>query len=76
MLYLGIDGEFDLPHHNIYISKDYAGNLDDIERRHVLSEEPSFYVQNASVTDHTLAPRGQSALCGSERSIDAPLCDT
>jgi phytoene desaturase len=62
MLYLGIDGEFDLPHHTIYIAKDYAGNLDDIERRHVLSEEPSFYVQNASVTDPTLAPRGQSAL--------------
>jgi phytoene desaturase len=62
MLYLGIEGTFDLPHHNIYIAKNYAQNLDDIERRHVLSEEPSFYVQNASVTDSTLAPRGRSAL--------------
>jgi phytoene desaturase len=62
MLYLGIEGTFDLPHHNIYIAKNYAQNLDDIERRHVLSEEPSFYVQNASVTDSTLAPRGHSAL--------------
>lgn len=62
MLYLGVDGTYDLPHHNIYIARDYAENLRDIEERHVLSEEPSFYVQNASVTDPTLAPRGQSAL--------------
>ena len=62
MLYLGLDGEYDLPHHNIFIAKNYAQNLDDIENRHVLSDEPSFYVQNASVTDSTLAPRGQSAL--------------
>ncbi len=62
MLYLGIDGQYDLPHHNIYIARDYEQNLRDIEHRHVLSEEPSFYVQNASVTDPTLAPRGQSAL--------------
>jgi phytoene desaturase len=62
MLYLGIEGTFNLPHHNIFIAKNYAQNLDDIERRHVLSEEPSFYVQNASVTDSTLAPRGHSAL--------------
>ena len=62
MLYLGLDGEYDLPHHNIFIAKNYAQNLDDIENRHVLSDEPSFYVQNASVTDSTLAPRGQSAI--------------
>lgn len=62
MLYLGVDGTFDLPHHNIFIARDYAQNLRDIEERHILSDEPSFYVQNASVTDPTLAPRGQSAL--------------
>lgn len=62
MLYLGVDGEFELPHHNISIAADYAENLRDIEERHVLSENPSFYVQNASVTDPSLAPRGQSAL--------------
>ena len=62
MLYLGIDGHFDLPHHNIFIARDYERNLDEIERRHILSEEPSFYVQNASVTDSSLAPRGQSTL--------------
>jgi phytoene desaturase len=63
MLYLGIDGVYeDLPHHNIHISSDYERNLDEIERQHVLSDDPSFYVQNASVTDSTLAPEGQSAM--------------
>jgi len=62
MMYLGIEGRFDLPHHNIHIAEDYRGNLDEIENRHVLSGDPSFYVQNASVTDPTLAPRGHSAL--------------
>lgn len=63
MLYLGIEGTHDeVPHHTIYISKDYQRNLDEIENRHVLSEDPSFYVQNASVTDPTLAPRGMSTL--------------
>src|SRR5437588_5649390 len=62
MLYLGIEGRFDLPHHNIYVARDYAKNLDEIENQHVLSRDPSFYVQNASVTDDTLAPRGMSTL--------------
>jgi phytoene desaturase len=62
MMYLGIEGRFDLPHHNIYVAKDYERNLDEIERQHVLSRDPSFYVQNASVTDPTLAPDGMSTL--------------
>jgi phytoene desaturase len=62
MLYLGLEGRYDVPHHTIYVSADYEQNLDDIERRHVLSDDPSFYVQNAGVTDPTLAPRGRSTL--------------
>lgn len=62
MLYLGIEGRYDLPHHNIYVSADYARNLDEIENRHVLSRDPSFYIQNASVTDPTLAPAGMSTI--------------
>ncbi len=63
MLYLGIDGSYDdLAHHTIYMSADYAGNLADIETRHTLSEDPSFYVQNACVTDSSLAPPGMSTL--------------
>ena len=62
MIYLGIEGHFDLPHHTIYISKEYAKNIEEVEARHVLSEDPSFYVQNAGVTDSTLAPEGCSTL--------------
>jgi phytoene desaturase len=63
MMYLGIEGRFDdLPHHSIYVAQDYERNLDEIERQHVLSRDPSFYVQNASVTDSTLAPAGMSTL--------------
>ncbi|MCK6501629.1 MAG: phytoene desaturase family protein, partial [Nitrospira sp.] len=62
MMYLGVDGTFDLPHHNIFIANDYRRNLADIEDHHRLSEDPSFYVENPSITDPTLAPRGQSAL--------------
>ncbi len=63
MMYLGIDGRFDdVSHHTIYLSKDYRQNLRDIEDLHQLSVDPSFYVQNACVTDPTLAPKGQSTL--------------
>ncbi|MBS0263524.1 MAG: phytoene desaturase [Planctomycetes bacterium] len=63
MLYLGIEGRYDdLPHHTIYIAKDYQQNLADIETRQVLSVDPSFYVQNACVTDPGLAPQGCSTL--------------
>ncbi len=63
MMYLGIDGCFDdVSHHTIYLAENYKDNLRDIEERHQLSENPSFYVQNASVTDATLAPKGQSTL--------------
>ena len=51
-----------LPHHSIYIARDYARNLDEIENQHVLSSDPSFYVQNACMTDPSLAPSGMSTL--------------
>jgi phytoene desaturase len=63
MLYLGVEGTFpQLAHHNIYVTKDYRRNLDEIERRHVLSEDPSFYVENPGRTDASMAPPGHSAL--------------
>ena len=63
MMYLGIDGRYDdVSHHTIYLAKDYKENLRDIEERHQLSANPSFYVQNACVTDDTLAPPDQSTL--------------
>ena len=63
MMYLGIEGLYDqLDHHTIYTSGNYTGNLRDIEERQRLSDDTSFYVQNAGVTDTTLAPAGHSTL--------------
>ena len=63
MMYLGVKGLYDqLDHHTIYLTENYVRNLDEIERTHVLSRDPSFYVQNACATDPSLAPRGMSTL--------------
>jgi phytoene desaturase len=63
MLYLGVEGKYEnLPHHNIHISTDYQRNLRQIEQDFKLPDDPSFYVQNAGVTDSSLAPEGHSAL--------------
>jgi phytoene desaturase len=63
MLYLGIEGRYDeIPHHTIYLSENYRNNLADIETNHRLGSDPSMYVQNAGVTDATLAPAGMSTL--------------
>jgi phytoene desaturase len=63
MMYLGLEGRQDeLAHHNIFISKDYLQNMEDIESGHVLSKDPSFYVANPSRTDPTMAPAGMSSM--------------
>ena len=63
MLYLGLEGIYDkVQHHTIYVAKDYNRNLEEIEIHHTLSDDPSFYVQNACVTDPSLAPPGMSTL--------------
>ncbi|MEM1305639.1 MAG: phytoene desaturase family protein, partial [Planctomycetota bacterium] len=63
MFYLGLEGtQPDLPHHTIYLSSDYERNLADIEKGRPLGPDPSVYVQNACVTDPSLAPAGCSTL--------------
>lgn len=71
MMYLGVDippedlHGFDgkgLEHHSIFLAHDYPKNLDQIENQHVLSENPSVYVQHAGRTDPTMAPPGMSSL--------------
>ena len=61
MLYLGVDKIYDIPHHNIFFADDYRQNIADIQEGR-LSDDFSFYIQNASVTDDTLAPQGKSAV--------------
>jgi len=63
MLYLGIEGQYpEVPHHSIYTSGDYLGNLADIEKYGRLSLDPSVYLCNPCVTDPSLAPPGCSTL--------------
>ena len=62
MLYLGIEGTLpELSHHTIYLAEDYRENLRAIEAGEA-PPNPSFYVQNACVSDPALAPPGHSTL--------------
>lgn len=62
MLYLGLDTIYDEPHHTIVFSDDYAKFVKEITKTFELPDDPSIYIQNASVTDDSLAPKGKSAL--------------
>jgi phytoene desaturase len=62
MLYLGLEGEVDLPHHTIRTADTYERNLEEISTLGTLSDDPSFYVCNPSRLDPTLAPPGHSSL--------------
>ena len=73
MLYLGVRGGVDLPHHTIYVSETYKENLDDIVVHGRLSDDPSVYVCNPSRIDPTLAPPGDSSLY---LLMPTPNCNT
>lgn len=62
MLYLGVNKRFDLPHHTIWFAKDYRKNVEEITKTKLMSDDPSIYIQNAVVTDETVAPKGKSTL--------------
>lgn len=62
MLYLGLDKQYDLPHHTIFFAGDYRKNVDDIFHLREPGSDLSVYIRNASVTDPTLAPEGHSAV--------------
>ena len=63
MMYLGVGRRYDhLEHHNIYFADDYKKNVEEISSTKVLSEDPSIYIQNAIVTDPSLAPEDKSTL--------------
>jgi phytoene desaturase len=62
MLYLGLEGTLDnLAHHTIHLAEDYRRNITEIEAGGA-PQNPSFYVQNACLTDPALAPKGHSTL--------------
>ncbi|HTY07863.1 MAG TPA: phytoene desaturase family protein [Candidatus Edwardsbacteria bacterium] len=62
MLYLGVDKKYDIPHHNVIFARSYRDNVDEIVRTKTLPKDPSIYIQNACVTDPSLAPPGKSTL--------------
>ncbi len=62
MLYLGLDKQYDLPHHTVFFAEDYRKNVDDIFHLREPDNDLSVYVRNASITDPTLAPEGHSAI--------------
>lgn len=62
MMHLGVDKIYDLPHHSIVFARDYKKNVEEIFKLNRSSDDISFYVRNASVTDPTLAPPGKSSL--------------
>lgn len=62
MIYLALDETLPLSHHTIFFADNYEKNVKDITEHLTLTDDYSFYVQNPSVIDHTLAPKGKSAL--------------
>lgn len=62
MLYLGLEGTWDEPHHQVILANDYKKNITEIMGEKVLSDDLSVYVRNAGVTDASLAPPGKTAL--------------
>lgn len=62
MIYLGLKKKYNFDHHNIFFAADYKKNIEQIFKEGTLPEDPSFYVQNAAVTDDSLAPNGKSTI--------------
>ncbi len=63
MMYLGIKGTLpETAHHTIFLAREYRENFREIKDGLTSPKAPSFYMQNACVTDPGLAPEGCSTL--------------
>lgn len=62
MLYLGIQGQYDVDHHSIFLSRNYEQNIAEIEAADVVPSEPSIYVANPGKTDPMFARNDTSSL--------------
>ncbi len=63
LLYLGLDRTYpQMRHQALYFAADYRANLDAIFRTRTVPEDPSFHLNNPTVTDPSLAPPGHSVL--------------
>lgn len=60
LFYWGVDDDMkDMLHHNVYFSKDFKGNLDQIFHENKLPTDPAFYIYIPTKTDPKLAPKGR-----------------
>ncbi|MFW6348491.1 MAG: phytoene desaturase family protein, partial [Cyclonatronaceae bacterium] len=63
VLLLGTNRKFEkLGHHNIFFSRDYEKEFNEIFQRRMLPEDPTIYVANTSYSDPDHAPEGGSNL--------------
>lgn len=63
LLYLGVDKTYpQMRHQALYFSEDYRANLVAIFRTRTLPADPSFHLNNPTITDPSLAPPGHSVL--------------
>lgn len=61
LFYWGVDDECaGMLHHNVYLSKDFKANLEQILDQKVLPKDPSFYTYIPTKTDPSLAPKGKN----------------
>jgi len=60
LLYLGLSKKLKgLDHHNLFFANDLDKNLDDIFKKNIMPDDPSFYIHVPTVTDHSLAPKNK-----------------
>lgn len=63
LLYLGIKGKLPkLQHHNLYFGEDWGQHFDDVFKHPRWPLDPSLYINKASYSDSTVAPKGHENL--------------
>jgi phytoene desaturase len=63
MVYLGLDTVFEsVPHHTYVFPQDYKKYIESVFSAKKLPHDLALYIQNPSVIDETLAPKGKSTL--------------
>jgi phytoene desaturase len=63
LLYLGVKGKLPkLEHHNLYFGDDWSKHFDDVFTRPRWPIDPSIYINKASQSDDTVAPKGHENL--------------
>lgn len=61
--YWALDKQFlELTPHNIFLAEDYKESFDSIFKKHLIPEQPSFYVNVPSRVDSSAAPEGCDAI--------------